>query len=141
MKRLFTLLIFIVCYQFSVAQFSAGAGLSVITGNLDAFGLQARGMYAFNDDFTAGVAYNYYFEENIANIIDIDLQYHLVNTDGGFTMNPVAGIRVNTAGEVDTDLHLGLFSVLPISDYHFYLEPKFVISNNDAFVVSAGFRF
>jgi len=141
MKRLFTLLLFIACYQVSSAQLSGGVGLSVITGNDDAFGLQGRLLYGFNDDFTTGVAYNYYFEDDIANIIDVDLQYNLLNTDGGFTLNPLAGIRIKTASEVETDLILGIFSVLPISDYLFYLEPKFVISKDDAFVVSAGFKF
>ena len=141
MKKLLALLLFLGCYQFSIGQFSDGAGLSVITGNTSAFGLQARAMYGVNDDFTVGVAYNYYFEKNIGNIIDVDLQYTLINTDGGFQLNPLAGIRVNTKGEVDTDLHLGIYSVLPIGGYHFYLEPKFVISKNDAFVVSTGFRF
>lgn len=141
MKKLLTILLFTGFYQLSIAQFSAGAGLSVITGNLDAFGLQARAMYGFNEDFTLGVAYNYYFEKNIANIVDVDLQYNLLSTDGGFTLNPVAGIRVSTAGEVNTNLHLGVFFVLPISDYNIYIEPKFVISENDAFVVSTGFKF
>jgi len=89
----------------------------------------------------AGAAYNYYFEDKKRNIIDLDLQYKLVNTDGGFTLNPLAGIRIKTADELETDLIIGFFSVLPISDYHFYLEPKFVISKNDAFVLSAGFKF
>ena len=141
MKKLLTLLMFIGCCQFSNAQFSAGVGLSVITGNDDAFGLQGRVMYGFNDDFTDGVVYNYYFEKDIANIVDLDLQYNLIQTDGGFVLNPVAGIRIKTAGEVESDLHLGVYSVLPIGGYNFYLEPKFVISRDDALVVSAGFKF
>ncbi len=141
MKNLLAILLLLGCCQFSTAQLSAGAGLSIITGNSTAFGLQGRVMYAANDDFTLGVGYNYYFEKTIGNIIDIDIQYSLVETDGGFTISPMAGIRVSTKGEVDTDLHLGLYTVIPISGYHFYLEPKFVISQNDAFVVSTGFRF
>lgn len=141
MKKLLAILLFIGCFQFANAQFSAGAGISVITGNASAFGLQGRLMYGVNEDFTVGAAYSYYFEKNIGNIIDIDLQYSLLETDSGFKLSPLAGIRVNTKGEVDTDLHLGVYSVLPISGYHFYLEPKFVISKTDAFVVSTGFRF
>ena len=141
MKKLLVILLFLGCYQFSTAQFSAGAGLSVITGNSSAFGLQARVMYAINDDFTASVSYNYYFEKFIGNILDFDLQYSLIETDSGFMLNPMAGITVTTKGEVGTDLHLGLFSVIPIGGYHFYLEPKFIISQNDAFVISTGFRF
>ena len=141
MKKLFTLLLFIGCYQASIAQFNAGVGISVITGNEDAFGLQGRMMYGFNEDFVAGFAYNYYFEEDIANIMDFDIQYRLINTNGGFVLNPMAGIRLTTEPEVSTSLHVGVFSVFPINDFNIYLEPKFVISENDAFVVSAGFRF
>lgn len=141
MKKLFTLLLFIGCYQVSIAQFSAGAGLSVITGDNAAFGLQARLLYGINDDFTAGVSYNYYFEKEIGSIIDLDLQYNLLNTDGGFVINPLAGITIKTVDNVDTDIHLGFYSVIPIGGYHFYLEPKFIISDDDAFVISTGFRF
>lgn len=141
MKRLLTLLMFIGCYQISTAQFSGGVGVSVVTGNVDAFGLQGRLMYGFNDSFTAGAVYNYYFDDQLANIIDADLQYNLLGNDGGFTLNPLAGIRFNTVGELDTDLHLGIYSVIPISDRYFYLEPKFVLSETDAFVISGGFKF
>lgn len=141
MKKLLALFLFLGCYQFSIAQFSAGAGLSVITGNTSAFGLQGRVMYGVNEDFTLGVAYNYYLEKNNGSIIDVDLQYSLLNTDNGFTLNPLVGFRIYGKGEVDTDLLLGVFSVIPIGDYHFYVEPKFVISKNDAFVVSTGFIF
>ena len=141
MKRLFTLLLFIGCYQISIAQFTLGAGVAVLTGDEDAFGVQARAMYQFNDDFTAGFAYSYYFEEKVGNVMDIDLQYHLINTDSGFTINPVAGIRLNTVGKLETDLHLGFFSVIPISGHHFYFEPKFVVSQTDAIIVSIGYRF
>jgi len=48
MKKLFALLLFVGFYQFSIAQFSTGIGLSVITGNDDAFGLQGRILYEFN---------------------------------------------------------------------------------------------
>ena len=141
MKKLLALLLFLGCYQFSIAQFSAGAGVSVITGNVSAVGLQGRVMYGVNEDFTLGVAYNYYFEKDIGSIIDVDLQYSLLTTDSGFTINPLVGFRIYGKGEVDTDLLLGVYSVIPIGDYNFYLEPKFVISDTDAFVVSAGFKF
>jgi len=140
MKRLFTILVFIAFYHGASGQFSAGAGLSVVTGDADAFGLQGRVMYAFNDDFTGNVGYNYYFND-IKSVIDVDLQYTLLETDGGFKLNPMAGIRVLTQGKVDTDLQLGLFTVIPIGGYQFYIEPKFVISDSDAFIVNVGFRF
>lgn len=142
-KSIFVSICILFCICSSQAQFRFGAGASYITNdNTNFLGVQAKAYYGFNETWDISPTFTYWVGDGLDWSIDTDLHYRLLTIGESFDFNPFAGLTFINA--VDTDLALnigGSFKFTLESGSVIYVEPKFIIVDNDSFVVSAGYLF
>jgi len=66
----------------------------------------------------------------------------LLNISDNFNLAPFGGLNyVSAASDNDIGLNLGAFIDLNFQERHIYLEPKIILGDANALVVSAGVYF
>lgn len=146
MKKILILFTFLLCFEFSAqSQINAGVGLSYSNGEgAAALGVQAKALVGFADDWRLVGAYTYFFQDNASYSIDADIHYELITLGESTNIFPFAGLNFGDyGGEFDIGINLGLFSDFRVSDnkMHIYLEPKYLFTGSNTFVMSAGVMF
>ena len=155
MKKLLTLIALTCLFNISLsAQFTFGAGISI---NVDDsfFGLSGKGHYQINDEYAGQASLTYFLENNNVSffIVDLDVIYNGFNIGDleGFSIKALGGLQVasasvdtgfGSASDTELGLNVGVNAVIPLTDrLDLYIEPKFVISGIDGFVISGGVYF
>ena len=142
-KSIFITLSFLFITLSSQAQFTFGAGASYITSsNTDFIGVQAKAYYGVNETWDVSPAFTYWVGDGLDWSIDADLHYKLLTIGESFDFNPFGGLTFLNGGSTELALNIGgSFKFALDSGSVIYVEPKFIIIDNDSFVVSAGYLF
>ncbi|MEZ4912419.1 MAG: hypothetical protein R2774_16335, partial [Saprospiraceae bacterium] len=83
----------------------------------------------------------YYFSDDASWSLDGDLHYKLLNiNDGGFVLDPFAGINFTRTSTTNNSLNLGLFLKYQTEKMGYFLEPRWILDNNQ-FVLTVGVLF
>lgn len=122
------------------AQVKLGIGSSLIP-EFKAFGAQVRGAYQHSEVVAFSGTFSYYFKKDSNLGIDLDAQFKLVDKTS-FSISPFVGAtirRINTS--LGTGLQAGFFIVMPTDGVDVYIEPKAILDDNTALVISGGLYF
>jgi hypothetical protein len=115
-----------------------GGGLSYNADSLmRALGVQAKLSGSISDKFVIHGAGTYFFRKETYFAIDADLHYQFINYKDKFAINPFAGINLSRTTKTNTSLNLGASILIFNDNFHYYLEPKFIIDDSQ-FLLSMG---
>jgi hypothetical protein len=115
-----------------------GGGLSYNTDSLmRALGVQAKLSGSISDKFVLHGAGTYFFRKDTYFTVDADLHYQFINFKDKFLMNPFAGINLTRTSKTNTSLNLGISFLIFTENFHYYIEPKFIIDDSQ-FLLSIG---
>lgn len=144
-NNLFKVIIFCFFSTTAFSQFHFGAGVQLF--DFDAFGIQGKAFYEYDNTWRGVGSFTLYLDEFADFSIDLDAQYKLLDVSDNFNLAPLAGItilRASAFGFSDTSvgINLGAFLDFDLDGKHLYGEPKFVIvDGNSGLVLSAGIFF
>lgn len=139
MKGLYTLIL-IFCVHLSYGQVRLGIGSSVIPEQTS-FGAQIRGAYQYTQSVAFSGTFGYYFKKDSNIAIDLDAQFKLIDLNS-VTISPFAGATIReTASSLGTGLQAGFFILVPTDGVDIYIEPKAILDNDTALVISGGLYF
>lgn len=145
MKKILALFTFVIAFSFSSqAQIDFGVGATYRAANgFDQFGLQAKGYIGVTEAYEVSPTFSLWLGNGADWSIDTDLHYKLLEIGESFNFNPFAGLSfTNGGGETNVAINLGLAFKLDLSSgAEIYIEPKFVVIDNNSFVVSGGYLF
>ncbi len=122
------------------AQVKLGIGSTLIP-EFKAFGAQVRGAYQHSEVVSFSGTFSYYFKKASNLGIDLDAQFKLVDKSS-FSIAPFVGAtirRINSS--LGTGLQAGFFIVMPTDGVDVYIEPKAILDDNTALVISGGLYF
>lgn len=139
MKYFYAMLI-LTCFTSVGAQVKLGVGSSIIP-EFKAFGAQVRGAYQHSDVVSFSGSFSYYFKKESNLGIDLDAQFKLIDKSS-FSIAPFVGAtirRINAS--LGTGLQAGFFIVMPTDGVDVYIEPKAILDDNTALVISGGLYF
>jgi hypothetical protein len=115
-----------------------GGGLAYNADSLmRALGVQAKFSGSISEKFVIHAAGTYYFRKDTYFAIDADLHYQFINFNDVFRINPFAGINLTRTTKTNTSLNLGASFLIFRENFHYYIEPKFIIDDSQ-FVLSLG---
>ncbi|MFZ1703003.1 MAG: hypothetical protein WAT79_01585 [Saprospiraceae bacterium] len=115
-----------------------GGGLTYNTDSLmRGMGIQAKLSGSISEKFILHGAGTYYFKKGTYYAIDADLHYQFINSNERFFINPFAGINLTRTFKTNTSLNLGISFIVMRDDFHYYIEPKFIVDDSQ-FVISIG---
>lgn len=116
------------------AQFSYGAGVSLIADGYTGFGAQGKVLYQVNDTWTGSGSFTYYFEDFTFFTVDLDAHYKLMTLGENIEFSPFAGLDIarvsidagvlGTVSDTDAGINIGASFRLPLNSLMLYLEPK-----------------
>ena len=141
MKNFFILILFFLLGNADVKAQEGlhfGGGLSYNADSLmRALGIQAKLSGSISDKFVLHGAGTYFFRKATYFAIDADLHYQFINFKDKFMMNPFAGINLTRTTKTNTSLNLGVSLLFFAENFHYYIEPKFIIDDSQ-FLLSMG---
>ncbi len=140
MRRLILSLTLIVCAQIIYSQegIHFGGGVAYNTDSLmRALGVQAKFSGSISEKFVLHGNGTYYFKKGTYYAIDGDLHYQFINFKDQFLINPFAGINLTRTTKTNTSLNLGIGFVVMRENFHYYIEPKFIVDDSQ-FIISMG---
>lgn len=115
-----------------------GGGLSYNTDSLTrALGIQAKLSGSISDKFVLHGMGTYFFRKATYFTIDADLHYQFINFKDKLLINPFAGINLSRTTITNTSLNLGASFLIFTDNFHYYVEPKFIIDDSQ-FLLSMG---
>lgn len=115
-----------------------GGGLSYNTDSLTrALGVQAKLSGPISDKFVLHGMGTYFFRKATYFAIDADLHYQFINFKDKLLINPFAGINLTRTTKTNTSLNLGASFLIFTENFHYYIEPKFIIDDIQ-FLLSMG---
>lgn len=139
MKYLYTTILFFTLSSLP-AQVKLGIGSTLIP-EFKAFGAQVRGAYQHSEVVAFSGTFSYYFKKQTNLGIDLDAQFKLVDKSS-FSIAPFVGAtirRINAS--LGTGLQAGFFILMPTDGVDVYIEPKAILDDNTALVISGGLYF
>lgn len=142
MRKFFILMVFFTLTLTSLsAQWVFGGGLK-FNSNIDfkALGLHAKIGKDISEKFDINTDLIYYLGSKASWAFDVDLHYRLFNISDKVIINPVAGINFTKTSVINNSLLLGASIRFPTDKYTYYLEPKWIL-DNDQIVIGIGVLF
>jgi len=136
-----TLMMVILGYSTITAQFKVGAGNQVIFQDF-VIGPQVKIVYDSDQLWRVAGTFTYHLKKNYDWTIDLDGQYKLITLGKNFDVYPQVGIGyTNLVARNVVNLNAGFFFEFPITDFNFYIEPKYLIKKGKSFAIAAGLLF
>ncbi len=132
------------------AQISYGGGASLYLESPSSFGIQAKALYDINEDWNASGTFTYYFEDFTFWSFDFDAHYFVTTISDDIALYPFAGLNISRIsvstifGDVsssDTNINLGASFQKPMGNMRIYVEPKLIVGDGSALVISGGLLF
>lgn len=140
MKYLVLLIFLFICINMQ-AQWIYGGGMKFNSNDeFKALGLNAKVGKDIGEKFDLNADVCYYLASKASWSFDFDLHYHLFNVNDEVILNPMAGINFTSTDVINNSLLLGASFRFPTDKYTYYLEPKWILDNNQL-VISAGVLF
>lgn len=141
MKYYFTLISFLIAINYSNAQWFFGGGMKYNTNNeFKAVAVNAKIGTSISDKFDMDLDAAYYIASTATWSFDANLHYRLINISDAVYLNPLVGINFTKSSRIYNSLLLGLSLKIPDSKYTYYLEPKWIL-NEDQISISIGVLF
>lgn len=136
----YLILTFVLFIQINLhAQWVYGGGMKFNSNDdYQAIGLNAKVGKAIGEKFDLNTDICYYLATGWS--FDFDLHYHLFNVNDQVILNPLAGINFTSTDVINNSLLLGASFRFPTDKYTYYLEPKWILDNNQL-IISAGLLF
>ena len=156
MKKLLSIALFAVLFcSSSFSQFKIGAGINL---DLDdsLFGIQGKVHNVFTEEYAGQVSFTYFFEKNNVTFWNLDLDVHYsgweLGDESSVEFTPFGGLNVShssqdtgvgsSLGNTEMGINIGINVTFPASDnLNIFIEPKFVLSGIDGFVIAGGVYF
>lgn len=147
MKKVFILVLFLsgLFVSESDAQFRFGAGVDVWLEGETTLGIQGKAIYDIQENLGLNGSLTYYLSDLLDYSLDVAVQYTVINGES-LKLSPLAGFDMTRVsflglGSTNTALQVGALLELPIGGMNAYIEPKLIIDDGSALVISGGVMF
>lgn len=123
------------------AQWIFGGGLKYNTNKeFIALGINAKVGKDISEKFDANLDISHYIGSKATWSMDFALHYRLFNIDDKVIINPVGGIIFTKTDLINNSLALGASIRIPSDRFTYYIEPKWVL-DNEQILFSVGVLF
>ena len=143
MRTFIVLLLVIIAANPLSAQWILGGGVKYNTNNsFKAVAVNAKFGKDISEKFDLDLDASYYIASKATWAFDLNFHYRLLKIGDTFRLNPLAGINFTKtkSNKVYNSLLLGLSAKISGENYTYYLEPKWIL-NNDQLSISVGVLF